>query len=330
MTSGEKLKKDLKLSNIQNVRLCRLIGTPIHTYIIYFNSRLPNYPITQTTVNNLDNYIMFNKGSNIELGRELTLTPIIDIEDFNGNVNSSYFIVVDLIGRIFQSSSMFKESTVETYNVFTYFNSKLTEALYFKDLVKSAGMSDFTAKFRKERDKVMGRENRLAKLVECNLDKADNSVTFRFLTPATEKYSDKHVFKTVDPITKELVANPSKLYTIDWKVLKFFDWINTTPLDYPITRTDLNELFDIAEIQIWSDSPSFHYQSMNYNLSLIGGSMYPTDIAPKVWNSKHGEYAFTDKHITGILNNQSFYFNQMASMLTKRLKEIGYFTKNIK
>jgi hypothetical protein len=322
MTTGEKLKIDLKLSLLKNVRICRILGMPINTYIVYYNSRYNDYPINQSTISKANNYFYINRAFNIENNRRSINTPLIDIEDFDSSINGSVVIKIDLIGMFLQNRSKF----TETFNIK---DNKLEESLYFKDLVKSAGTSSLTKKFTKERQKIMGLESRIAKLIDCIIDKEDNSITFRFLTPATEKYPDNYVFKTVNPVTKELEINASKLYTIEIKLLKFFDWLDTTPTGTSITRKDLKELFDTIEIQIWSDSPSWHYQGMNFNSSLIDGSIFPTNIAPKHWDKYHGEYAFCDKHITGILNNQEFYFQIMGAMLTKKLRDLGYLTKNI-
>ena len=71
---------------------------------------------------------------------------------------------------------------------------------------------------------------------------------------------------------------------------------------------------------------AFHWQGSNYWLSQLDGSIFPTDIEPKVWNAPnlHGDgQNFLCKHLYGIIRQISFFGNQMASMADKELRKLG-------
>lgn len=199
------------------------------------------------------------------------------------------------------------------------------ETLKSKDSI-----SDFTMKFRKDRNKLMGTENTTAKLVDCFVNEIDNSITFVWKTKATDYKSDKAkslgIYKDKDkkarvsPLNLQLLPNDENQYEVQLKILKFFDWLDTTPVGNEITNKDIKDILEVSDVQVFSSSPSFQYQAYNWNNSQVGTAIYPTDIAPKVWN-KYNDNAFLDKHLYGIIRNIDFWLNPMASMLTKRLKD---------
>jgi len=127
----------------------------------------------------------------------------------------------------------------------------------------------------------------------------------------------------VDPETFNLTKNRSKTYEIQIKVLDFLDWLDVFS-EQKVTESDMKEILDTADIQVFSTSPSFHYQGFNYWLSQLDGSIYPTTIKPQRWDKIHGDGdAFVDKHLYGLMRQIKFFRNQMASMITKKLKDRG-------
>ena len=70
---------------------------------------------------------------------------------------------------------------------------------------------------------------------------------------------------------------------------------------------------------MFSTSPSFHWTSPNYFLSQLDGSIYPTDIAPKVWDKIRGE-SFLDKHLAQLFSSIDFFIPQMAQKLNSKLR----------
>lgn len=199
-------------------------------------------------------------------------------------------------------------------------------------------ISNFTMRFRKERNKIMGTENTTAKLIDCFLNEPDDSITFAWYTPATDYSSNKaktvlgdarwnqmqkQQRKRVQPLNLKLLPNQEDQYEIQLKILKFFSWLDTYPNLKEITNKDMKEIMEVSDVQVFSSSPSFQYQAYNYNNSITDTAIYPTNIAPKFWNM-YNDNAFLDKHLYGIIRNIHFWLNPMSSMLTKRLKEKGY------
>jgi len=202
-----------------------------------------------------------------------------------------------------------------TLDAFLIFQGKLNEWT-LETLKAKDSISDFTMKFRKDRNKIMGAENKTAKLLDCFLNEPDDSITFVWKTPATE---DGKIKKRVSPLSLELLPNEEGFYEIQLKILNFFSWLDTNPIKDIITEKEMKEIIRISEVQVYSSSPSFQYQAYNWNNSQVDTAIYPTDIAPKVWN-KYNDNAFLDKHLYGIIRNIDFWINPMASMLTKKLK----------
>jgi len=206
---------------------------------------------------------------------------------------------------------------------------KLNEWINLSDLKQSMGMSDFTKKTRKQRNKEFGTENKKAKLIDVKLNEKEKYIDFYWLTePTYPIYPKDYVYKNTNPkVNFKLEPDNSKTYTLIIRVIDFFEWLSTYPDKTEITEKDIKDIFDVSYIQVWSDDPSFHWQGMNYWISQLDGSIYPTKIKPKRWNSPklHGDgNAFVSKHLGGLINNIRFWYNPMASMLTNRLRKAGY------
>lgn len=251
-----------------------------------------------------------------------TTTPLMDIEDFNGTLRPAFFFTIDLSGEFGSDRKLTKIlDGVKTGGA----EFSLKEFVTLADLNNTGNISDFTMNFRRQRTSLMGGENTVAKLVDLFVNEADRSVTFAFLTEVTPYPDDPdHEYQEVDPDTFELSNNRSKVYEIQIKILEFFDWLDTNPGLDKITEKDMKEIFDVANVQVFSTSPSFHWQGFNAWCSQIDASIYPTDIMPKFWDQYHGDgEAFLDKHLYGVIRQIKFWMNPMASMLTRKLKDRG-------
>jgi hypothetical protein len=202
----------------------------------------------------------------------------------------------------------------------------LLEFLTLPALTKNAGMSDFTKKFKKERNKIMGRENSIAKLVKCSVFRKKGYIEFFWKVPATDKYGDVYQFKQALPADFSLHNNPRKVYTVGLRILDFFKWLETYPKGYEITRKDLKDILTISNIQFFSSSPSWWWQGMAWNATQVDAAMYPCPIAPQRWNANHlhGDgNAFLDKAAQGVLNSLGFFLNNMSAKLNVELKGKG-------
>jgi len=313
MTSGEILKDKLGLSKIKNSRISRVVGLSKPTYMIWYDSSAPTRPITWSQVRRFP-YI-----GSVRFGHDpeelATLTPLVDLVIYNGDTKSSVFFVVDMAGYKLSNSKNVEES-------FTPRISVLSEFLTLPDLLKHQGMTKFTQKFRKARNKSTGNEVNVAKIKKAEL-KGDD-IWYTWETPITfdPKQPNRPASK-VDWDSLEIIPNTNSIYTIKIAIIDFIPWLKTKPEGEPLTAKDIKEVLEIANIQYWSDSPSFQWQGSNYNSSQLDASLNPTDIADPVWRNIQGDSAIVDKHLGGILASISFWRNPMASMANKILKEKG-------
>jgi hypothetical protein len=191
------------------------------------------------------------------------------------------------------------------------------EEVYLKDLIGDAAVSNFTLFFQRERAKLMGKEPKLTKYVDTIINKDKNYVDMQFLvTPTEKKYPPNYKYKQVNPNTHALEDNPSKLYEFIVRVEDFFSYLETTPNE--ITNKDIEDVIKVAPLLVWDGNPSYQYQGINYNLGVLGGSLYPTKIAPTVWKDR-GQDGFLGKHGQRIFNSIFFYIPQIRQTIKKKL-----------
>ena len=322
MTTGEQLVNLLNLSKLKNVYARRSIGLAVPILHIVFDSFRVNLPLSKT-------YILSKFNTDFYWSNHLMVwTPFFQLRDYNGHTKNIMVLINDLAGSCLKNDNLYKESIqlIDKPDSIILPPNSLNEYLQLADLMKNQGMSDFTKKFRKIRTKVMGTENRVSKLVDCEINKDQNYVTFKWITDATTGYPKDYKYKEVDPNNLGLIDDPSKVYEMDIKILQFFDWLDVFE-GQEITEKELKEIFKVSNIQIWSSDPSFQYQGMNWWSSQLDASIYPTDIKPKRWNlpDRHGDdNAFIGKHLTGLINGIAFWLSPMASTLNKKLKDKGF------
>jgi len=190
----------------------------------------------------------------------------------------------------------------------------LEEEVRIPDLMKHSGMSDFSNKFRKETGKIMGSTTKQYKLVQAKFNISKDYVTFIWLTERTKKFKDNFLSKVVDPNTFKLKNDT--VYQIEIRVYDVFKYLKTSP-DYPkVTNADIEYILMNNPIKLFDDTPSFHWQGGNFNLSVLGGSLHPTDIPPKHWDKYHGEgQVFLSKHSSRILASIKFFVPIMRQMI---------------
>lgn len=324
MTTGQHLRKVLGLTNIPNARINRIAVSSVKTLVVWYDSNRSQMPITFYRIRRDPFAVMFFKGADLYHGKRQRafMTPPVDLDDYNGNLINAVVITVDLSGSYKVNARMYNID--ESINRSLYKIYSLKEFVTISDLQKSDVVSSTTRKFRKRRNKVMGTENTIAKPSDVKIDEDSNSVTFHFVVPATQDYPEDHKFKK-DTKDFKLIDNPIEIYDLYFQFLDFFDWFEAAKVGKEkIEPKDMKELIEVSNVKVWSTSPSFHWQSHNYLLSQLDGSIYPTDIAPKKWDKIHGDYALLDKHLYGVVNQFSFFINPLASMLTLELKKEGY------
>lgn len=317
MTTGIILKEKLGLSHLKYVSFVRVIGVPYRTIIVFYDSRRFTIPLTTQRV--LKNYNLFSARM-FPHEEELILSPLLPLERYNGQLGSLYVISFDLSG-FFGNKNL---GQVREKKLFK-------EWVNLSTLASLDAMSSFTKRTRKQRNVAVKAENYTAKFKDCIIE-ADGNVLFTFETTATLPiYPDDYEFSMVDVNNNfELIRNPDKKYILSVRILEFMKWLKETRPDYletqKITWKEIRDVLEVAYIQVYSTSPSFHWQGISYWLTQLDGSIYPTDIEPKFWNSPHlhGDgNAFVDKHLGGLLRQFKFFFNPMASMIQKRMKDKG-------
>lgn len=312
-TTGEELKTRLGLNHLRYVSFIRIIQMTTNVLVIFYDSRHPNVPLTHEQVVRSQAYLSIRT---YPFDHNTSVTPLFPLEQFNGILLGSTVLVLDISGTYGDRNLQIRES-------------KLREWLTLADLSTDDATSAFTKKTRDQRNKAVKPENYTAKIKDCVLEK-DGSVTFTFNTTATIPiYPKDYKFKQADPNSNfELKDNPEKSYTITIRILDFMKWLKDTRPDFKelgkITWKEIRDVVEVAYIQIYSTSPSFHWQGINWWITQLDGSLYPTDIKPKFWNRDdlHGdEGAFLDKHTAGVVRYFKFWYNPMASMVQKRMKD---------
>ena len=205
---------------------------------------------------------------------------------------------------------------------------KLLEDLRLSDLIKHAGMSDFTKRFRKIRNKLTKSESFTAKLKNIRVNKSKDYIIFTFKTKPTP---DGTLKGATDPTANFAIRYTARIYTMEIKILDFFKWADTTPgftKAHLLSLNDLKEILKSASIQVWCSCPSMWWQGLSYYLTMFNASIYLNHITPKHWGKYHNEGdGLICKHLSGLITNiissgqrTGFFLNQMISMLNKYLK----------
>jgi len=215
----------------------------------------------------------------------------------------------DLIEDFNTSNKLMKEEKHKV-ELFTRF----IEDVHFSDLMKSQSIGTFTKKYAKETNKLMGNATNHIKLIQMKYSKKKDFVIFFFVTERTPKYDDNFHLQAADP-KDNFKLKKDNLYTIQIKILNFFSLLDTTP--DKVTNKDIEDVFNVAAIQWYSDVPFFHWGGCNWALSLLDGSIYPTTIAPKFWQKYTNNDSFLDKHSANLANSIKFYIPQMRQMVHK-------------
>ncbi len=197
---------------------------------------------------------------------------------------------------------------------------RFSEELRLSDLKKHAGLSDFTNKWRKDRQRLKGQGAKSTKIKSMKVNRKEDYITFVFTAEPT--YTTKA--KAVNTNNFEINKNVT-IYTQQIRILDFFKWADTKPgyVEKEMTVKEIKEILEVANIQVFCNCPSFHWQGHNYNISsMFDASIYPTDIAPKHWNQYHNNDNFICKHLDLTISQAlNIYINNMTQMINKYLKK---------
>lgn len=317
-SQGNVLKTRLGLSAFPYVMYARLIGVGgYRIYFVFFDSRIP--------FAHFNSYEAFRKEYATAIafssqGRRLAFTNLLPIEDWSGTERGSLFIRVDLSGRFAKTQNYVAEKIC----------TLLVEDMTLTDFKNPDAIDTMTQRFRTQRRSMLGKETAKVKLMDVRWSKRKDCVEFRFRsistpnTPTKQKADQKQNFA--------LTTNRLKVYTLLIRLNNFFTWmLDTLPDGQQLTIKDMKDALIACPVQFWSNSPAWHWQGLNYNMSQLGCSIYPTNIAPHFWNQAkyHGPNGMLDKHLGALVRNISFFINQMTAMLNSRLTQAGII-KNVK
>jgi hypothetical protein len=336
--AGIQLKKDLGLEHLPKIYYARVIGLMAYkVYFVFFDSRRPLINITSYEAHRKEfaPVIPFKSGK-----RKLSLTNILRIEDFAGVTENSVFIRIDLSGR-FQQMGDIEESVARKNKII---NRKLDdrakihllgimcddsldsflEAMAVDDFKTDDAVSAMTKKFRNLRKQLVGRENIAVRLVGFRFDQKQDWVQFMFRSASTPNTPTK---QDANPQANfKLQPNPNKVYTLLLQFDNFFTWmLDTLPDGQALTLKDMKDAIRVCPVKFWSNSPAFHWQGTNFQLTQLDAAIYPTNIAPQFWNQSqyHGDNNLLDKHLMALLRYLSFFLNNMTAMANKNLQKAG-------
>jgi hypothetical protein len=332
--TGIQLKKDLGLENLPKVYYARVIGLSAYkVYFVFFDSRRPLINITSYEAHRKEfaPVIPFKGGK-----RRLSLTNILRIEDFAGITENSIFIRVDLSGR-FQQMGDLEEGIARKEKIIncdldikakTHLLGVMCEDMHIEDFNVPDAVSAMTQKFRTQRKQLVGRENIAVRLVGFQFDQKQDWIQFMFRSTSTPNTPTK---QDVNPQANfKLNPNSNKVYTLLLQFDDFFTWmLDTLPDGQALTLKDMKDAIRVCPVKFWSNSPAFHWQGTNYQLSQLDAAIYPTNIAPQFWNQPqyHGDNNLLDKHLMALLRYLSFFLNNMTAMANKNLQKAGIIGK---
>ena len=342
MTNGELLKQRLGLDTLKSVKINRAVLTSRKILFVWYDSTRPDMPVTNYRVKKFPWVATIFHGTDLYHGetKNTVFTPPIDIEDYNGALRGTLVVPVNLAGdrfideddfsKIFESEEQFGLRIPSRY----YEGNLFELSLY--DLADKGNISDFTMKWRKDRNRIMGGASRNTKLVDCVIDEAEGSATFQFLTEATEldgadpsqNIDSSYRFydgpkQEVDPETLKLNRNRGKVYELQIKVFGVVEWVEAFEGE-KLGKKELRQILEANDVQIFSTSPSFQLQGFNYWNTQLDSSIHPEGRKPRRWDKYHGDgEAFLDKHLYSLFQNISFFLNQMAQKLNSKLRQRG-------
>lgn len=320
-SAGKRLKSALGLGAFPVVKYARLLGVGgLRVYFVFFDSRVPGAEFTSRMAfgGNFPAFAAFAHGS------RLGMANLLPIEDWRGTEDGSLFVRVDMSGRFAgPARRMARESAGRI----------IAEDMTLADFSSPDAIDAMTRRFRTARRNLLGKETARVRLAGCRWSVARDWAEFSFKSISTPRpvngrnvWGAKRRTSPSPSANFALLPNRPKVYTLVVRLDKFFTWMNgTLPDGKALSMRDMTDAMKACPVRLWSDSPAFHWQGLNYNMSQMGCSLHPTSIAPKKWSQPryHGPDGMLDKHLGALARNIHFFANQMAAALNSRLAKAG-------
>lgn len=210
----------------------------------------------------------------------------------------------------FQNNKNYKSAfwTVEKYVPKEYksaLHKLLNELLEFTIRDFKFQGSNLTKKFRKERNKVLGQEVKVAKLVDFdfNTNRAIFITKPTFLSQA----------QTINPSTN--TASIDKTYTMEVQFIDLEKWKDSAWKD--LSLKEFREILTACDVKLACDCPSHTFQGHRYNLTQIDSAIYPMNIPDPIWRQNHQGKGGLCKHLLGLVND----FGLMSSIILGQIKK---------
>lgn len=195
------------------------------------------------------------------------------------------------------------------------FLQQFSESLRLSDLKGHAGISNFTNKWRKDRQKLKGAGNKSAKLIEMRVNKKEDYISFIFLSEPT------YAFDTKTIVPPDMHLKKDNLYTEEIRLINFLSLLQTDPNFKnfeSITLDDIKKAIKASDCKVRCDCPSQWYQGFDYYLTQYDAAIDECDIEPKRWDKPHNAGdSIICKHLSLITNSIEFYIPVMAGMIKK-------------
>lgn len=165
--------------------------------------------------------------------------------------------------------------------------------------------SDLTKRFRKERNKVLGQEVKVAKLVDFDF----NTNRAIFITRPT--FLSKA--QTINPSTN--TTSVDKMYTMEVEFMELEKWKDSPWKD--LTLQEFRDILTACDVKLACDCPSHTFQGHRYNLTQLNSAIYPLNIPDPVWRQNHQGKGGLCKHLLGLVND----FGMMSSVILGQIKK---------
>ena len=326
--SGVILKSKLGLDSCKYVLLARCLATSsMRTYMIFFDSRNPNTPLST-------GYILRTPMASMIYTNPFEHKPAIiapmPIEEYNGDLNAVFF-VIDIAG-IFANDNIRTRVIESKLNEFEYFkyptqkeidaNTDLNESLSFSDLKQNA-VSDLNKKFLAQRKK---EGNSGSKLQSVTWNESNDTIGIVFFVNPTY---DKEV-KNYSPTGSEYIDNK---YTVEIEFQNVSNYLGDRETFNSFTPKEQGDLIlsflDNCEVKLWSSDPSWIFQGSFEAMDDLDASIFPL-WSPKgkdIWNARHGLEPHITKHTYEIAQVLKANYQDIARQLRGEIKEefVNYF-----
>jgi hypothetical protein len=179
--------------------------------------------------------------------------------------------------------------------------------------------TSFTRKWRRERDKLRGKESKTAVVVNVTKRKDDLDIDFLTLPTHAEHAEEVPSVKQYPPQFRG-----TNSYRITIRVVDFFKW-KTKPFS-EMTAKDLKEILQAADVKFHNTSPAFFLQGYAANLTDIDSSIYPVTTPAVYWNSITGK-GIMDKHLLGLVNGFNAYLPDILKQIKAKVKRSKHYQK---